>query len=92
FIVTTDKEKLLTNQGKTTFDIVKEKIDTSDSYKDIKLLNYPGVNGMMADQLNYAFDTIYKMYDIDEKSSYFCVYNADSRPGKDAFLQAKQLP
>lgn len=91
FIVTTDKEKLLTNQGKTTFDIVKEKIDTSDSYKDIKLLNYPRVNGMMADQLNYAFDTIYKMYDIDEKSSYFCVYNADSRPGKDAFLQAKRV-
>lgn len=89
FIVTTNKEQLLTKQGKTTFEIVKEQISTSDKYKFVHLLNYPKVEGMMADQLNYSIDMINTMYTVDNRHDYFCVYNADSRPGRDTFNQAK---
>lgn len=43
----------------------------------------------MADQLNYSIDMINTMYTVDNRHDYFCVYNADSRPGRDTFNQAK---
>lgn len=83
-IVTTEKEKyeqLLDKQkrNKTTLDVVNEYISENKINK-VKLFHYPHKDGIMADQLNYVMKK-YKKY--NSKKTYFCVYNADSRPNSD---------
>lgn len=83
-IVTTEKEKyeqLLDKQkrNKTTLDVVNEYISENKINK-VKLFHYQHKDGIMADQLNYVMKK-YKKY--NSKKTYFCVYNADSRPNSD---------
>lgn len=82
-LVTTNKEKGLN----TTKDIIERNIITK--YPNTFLINYPYGDGMMADQLNYVLKNINqyipKAY-VDNKT-YFCVYNADSRPNRNTFKE-----
>lgn len=89
FIVTTNKEQKRKNTF-TTYEIVNEYISDSTKYSNIKLINYPFDNGMMADQLNYAQRMISQNVNFEKNKAYFCVYNADSRPGKNMFEEVKE--
>ncbi len=76
-------EKIFKNI-KTTKDIVEEKIISK--YENIFSIDYPYVEGYMADQLNYAYKNIDAIFaGLDHLKTYFCVYNADSRPSKETF-------
>ena len=85
-IVTTNKEI----GNRTTYDVVKKKISSSNVYSNTELINYPKNKGMMADQLNYAMENIQELYNFNKNKTYFCVYNADSRPGSEIILEAEK--
>ncbi|MDD2376804.1 MAG: glycosyltransferase family 2 protein [Clostridia bacterium] len=69
---------------KTTKDIVEEK--NISKYENVFLIDYPYVEGYMADQLNYAYKNIDDIFtELNHLKTYFCVYNADSRPSKETF-------
>jgi|AntRauTorcE11897_2_1112592.scaffolds.fasta_scaffold04103_7 hypothetical protein len=78
-IVTTNKE-LLNNdyQTENTIDILK-----SINHDRLIKVNYPGVNGKIAHQLNFAINYLLKNNIIDNRL--IGVYNADSRPEKETF-------
>ncbi|GFZ26573.1 hypothetical protein [Lactobacillus corticis] len=91
FVVTTNKEKVKNEKSKTTYEVVQEFISEGEKYKAVHLLNYPGEDGMMADQLNFVKEEIFKNYSLTATKTYFCVYNADSRPGKQAILELQRI-
>ena len=80
-LITSQKEK----KKPTTNDIIKKEI--INKYKNIFLIDYPHKNGIMADQLNYALNNLNQMQINEDNSTYFCVYNADSRPNKETFKE-----
>lgn len=90
-LITTQKEikENLTN-GKTTQDIIKEKIVTK--YENVYWVNYPYTTGYMADQLNYMLENIESILDkkVDLDKTYLALYNADSRPNKNTFKEISQ--
>ena len=84
-LVTSQKEK----KKPTTNDIIKKEI--INKYKNIFLIDYPHKNGIMADQLNYALKNLDKIQIKTDNNTYFCVYNADSRPSKDTFKELNNV-
>lgn len=84
-LVTSQKEK----KKPTTNDIIKK--DIIHKYKNIFLIDYPYKNGIMADQLNYALKNLDKIQIKTDNNTYFCVYNADSRPSKDTFKELNNV-
>jgi len=50
----------------------------------IRVVNYPKVEGIMSHQINYALNEIKKEY--ISPSTFFAIYNADSRPNPDTLL------
>lgn len=80
-VVTTEREKYeikcRNNEELTTNEVVKKYIYSNKVSKKIKLIHYPKVDGIMADQLNYVMQ---KYQDKKYDNAYFCIYNADSRP------------
>ncbi len=78
-IVTTDKEflKIDCPEG-NTINILK-----SINYNKLIKINYPGVNGKMAHQLNFAIDYLVKNNILDHQL--VGIYNADSRPEEKTF-------
>ena len=83
-LVTSQKEK----NKPTTKDIINKNI--INNYKNIYLYDYPYKDGIMADQLNYVLQNLSNLPQkyIDD-NTYFCVYNADSRPDKKTFIELK---
>jgi hypothetical protein len=73
-IVTTEKEKRMPG-FENTIDLASK---LALKYEKVDAIHYPGRNGYMAHQLNYAINNILK--DAKKKNILFGVYNADSRP------------
>ncbi|WP_040535340.1 glycosyltransferase [Schleiferilactobacillus shenzhenensis] len=88
-IVTTEKEKAEARSSDyvTTYSVIRKKITGSLRYSGVTLLNYPKTDGMMAHQLNYAARYIKEHSHANWSKSYFVVYNADSRPGRNVFRE-----
>lgn len=84
-LVTSQKEK----KKPTTNDIIKKEI--INKYKNIFLIDYPHKNGIMANQLNYALKNLDKIQIKVDNNTYFCVYNADSRPSKETFKELNNV-
>lgn len=86
-IITTQKEDFEYKYNKmrvTTKSVVESKI--LNKYKDIFLIDYPFINGYMADQLNYMLKNLNKLSFYDNsKKWYMALYNADSKPSKHSF-------
>ena len=78
-VVTTAKERR-SEDGFLTREIVDQYARSSGN--PVLICDYPGENGYMADQLNYALRVL-KRNGI--KWDYVSVYNADSRPGRDTY-------
>ena len=80
-LVTTNKEK----SSFSTKDIIEKEI--IDKYDNVFLCHYPKEVGVMADQLNYSVEHLknYLPINYSEEETYYCVYNADSRPNKNTF-------
>lgn len=89
-LITTQKEieENIINE-KTTQDIIKEKI--INKYENVYWINYPYTKGYMADQLNYMLENLESIFNQKVKlnKTYLALYNADSRPNKDTFVEAK---
>lgn len=83
FLITTEKENSDMNT-KTTKEIIET--DIIPYYNNVSLIHYPYKNGNMADQLNYAIDILKQNFN-DFSNTYVSVYNADSRPNKNTFLE-----
>ena len=84
-LVTSQKEK----KKPTTNDIIKKEI--LNKYENIFSIDYPHKNGIMADQLNYALKNLDKIQIKADNNTYFCVYNADSRPSKETFKELNKV-
>lgn len=71
------------NNSLTTSQIV-EKFILDNNLDKVIHMHYPKKDGIMADQLNYVLNK-YKV--IDDKKTYFSVYNADSFPNEKTIEQ-----
>lgn len=82
-LVTSSKEK----KKPTTKEIIETKI--LNKYSNVYLCHYPSKKGYMADQLNYVIKhlNLYLPLNYLAEQTYFCVYNADSRPNKKTFKE-----
>jgi cellulose synthase/poly-beta-1,6-N-acetylglucosamine synthase-like glycosyltransferase len=72
YYVTTEKEGLSSD----TIAVLKE----LQKCYTFTWLHYPEKHGMKADQLNWAIEQILSSDNIDERSTYFGIYDVDSRP------------
>ncbi len=84
YIITTQKEKEENPSLQTTYDYI---LNLNIKSKKFHILNYPHVNGMMADQLNYAINKILESQDLPKGRVYFSIYNADSHPDSSTFIE-----
>lgn len=92
-IVTTEKEEYERTIYKKNFETTSDIINNyfkKNNLKKMKHLHYPKHNGMMSDQLNYVIK-FYNETNNDSKKTYFIVYNADSRPNLDTFLNLNKI-
>lgn len=90
-LITTQKEiKENLKNGKTTQDIIKEKI--IKKYKNVYWIDYPYTTGYMSDQLNYMLENLENILNrkVDLNKTYLALYNADSRPNENTFDEIKQ--
>ncbi len=72
----------------TTIELV-EKLKSKIDNKRLELIHYPYKEGDMAHQLNYACEILTK--DKKNFKKNICIYNADSKIGKDTFLEVAEL-
>lgn len=84
YIITTQKEKAENHSFQTTYDYI---LNLNIKNEKFHILNYPHVNGMMADQLNYAINKILESQDLPKDRVYFSIYNADSHPDSSTFIE-----
>lgn len=79
-IIVTTKKELFNNDcsAENTINILK-----SVNHDKLIKINYPGVNGKMAHQLNFAIDYLFKNNIINNQL--IGIYNADSRPEEETF-------
>lgn len=79
----------MVNTCLTTYQVVENLISSNDKYKAVHVINYPNVHGIMADQLNYLLDNLDMLgiEGLDTSTTYFSLYNADSRPSGDTFRE-----
>lgn len=84
YIITTQKEKAESLSLQTTYDYI---LNLNIKNKKFHILNYPHVNGMMSDQLNYAINKILDSQDLPKDRVYFSIYNADSHPDSSTFIE-----
>lgn len=63
--------------------IIQEMIAQTSS-KNISIIDYPGISGVMAHQLNYACEQVLRT--CDAKTTFLLVYNADSRVSRKLIL------
>jgi hypothetical protein len=68
--ITTEKESICTTK---TYDMIKNLICKMNDQDKIYLMNYPGKNGVMAHQLNYAVNKISEKK--NRENSYYKVQN-----------------
>ena len=84
YIITTQKEKAENPSSLTTYDYT---LNLNIKNKKFHILNYPHINGMMADQLNYAINKILESQNLPKDRIYFSIYNADSHPDNSTFIE-----
>ncbi len=85
YVVTTEKEKFENASLQTTYEyLLSLEIFNNPIFH---ILNYPKINGIMADQLNYAITEILKKQTLPTNKIYFSIYNADSHPDNYTFRE-----
>jgi hypothetical protein len=87
FYVTTEREKIENSVGKTTIDLLNEKILSENNLR-IHVLHYPCYNKVVADQLNFAVQKIIEEFGYDENYC-FGFFNADSLVSPQVFSELK---
>src|SRR3989344_1148737 len=84
-VITTQREYEKKFAGPSTYEIVTNYIKEKGLNNFISCVDYPGKNGKIANQLNYA------LKGINNDRSFIILYNADSRPHPDTFKNFFQL-
>lgn len=84
------KIREIVNSFPTTYEYLNS-LDIITNNKNIKVINYPKTDGIMADQLNFAIDTILEDSEITDINKIYCsIYNADSIPNENTFNEVKE--
>src|SRR6185312_464646 len=86
--VTTEREnleKIAKRHEYTTFQLIEKLIKNSTLSRRISHYHYPYYNKVVAEQLNYAVDSITHEIGYRSINSYFCFYNADSKISVNVF-------
>ena len=78
------------NTWHTTYDVVHKFIMENKLDKFVELIDYPFPNGIMAHQLNYVLTQLNRRKNT-YKQSYYCLYNADSRPSPKTFFEVEKI-
>ncbi len=97
-IVTTEREFAQSKQDEVTsettitvVDRLKKEANEAYGKEIVQSIHYPGVQGKMVDQLNYAFDHVLEFFPSDKKNLFVAIYNADSKPNKKTFAVVSEI-
>ena len=85
-IITTEKENTIISSYSNTIDVAKGIID---KYTRVSHIHFPGRDGKMAHQLNFAVKKLVDTENMMRGDDVMAVYNADSRPEKETFNWVK---